>query len=139
VFLHVAGAPVPVFWTLAPIEAPLLVGWAGGPDAERLAGRPAEEVLRAALRSAARGLGTGADALEERLDAGTVVDWTRDRFAGGGYAVLPVGSSGASGARPQRRGTLFFARERPRTATPGRSRGAIASGEQAAREVLGTR
>jgi monoamine oxidase len=126
-----------VFWTLAPVEAPVLVGWAGGPDAERLAGRPAQEVLRLALRSAARGLGTRAEELEERLDAGTVVDWTRDPFAGGGYAVFPIGSAGASEtlARPVER-TLFFAGEATAGVDAGTVEGALASGERAAREVL---
>jgi hypothetical protein len=54
VFLHVANGEVPVFWTPAPLDAPLLIGWAGGPDAARLASRPAAEVVRAAIRSAAR-------------------------------------------------------------------------------------
>jgi monoamine oxidase len=136
-FLHVPGAPVPVFWTLAPLEAPVLVGWAGGPDAERLAGRPEQEVLRAALRSAARGLGTRAEALEEVLDAGAVVDWTRDPFARGGYAVFPVGSAGASEALARSvAGTLFFAGEATAGVDAGTVEGAIASGERAAREAL---
>jgi monoamine oxidase len=139
-FLHVAGAPVPVFWTLAPVDAPVLVGWAGGPDAERLAGRPADEVLRAALRSAGRGLGVAAAALEELLDGATVVDWTRDPLARGGYAVFPVGSAGASEAlaRSVER-TLFFAGEATAGVDAGTVEGALASGERAAAEVHATR
>jgi monoamine oxidase len=136
-FLHVAGAPVPVFWTLAPLDAPVLVGWAGGPHAERLAGKRERDVLRAALRSAGQGLGLPAEALEERLDAAAVVDWTRDRYARGGYAVFPAGSAGATEALARSvEGTLFFAGEATAGGRAGMVDGALASGERAAREVL---
>ena len=139
VFLHVDRAPVPVFWTLAPLDAPVLVGWAGGPDSARLAGRPAAEVLRLALASAARGLGRPPGALEELLDGGEVVDWTSDPFARGGYAVFPTGSRGASEALARSvAGTLFFAGEATAGGHAGTVEGALRSGERAAREVLAT-
>ncbi|HET7826168.1 MAG TPA: NAD(P)/FAD-dependent oxidoreductase, partial [Anaeromyxobacter sp.] len=139
-FLHVAGAPVPVFWTLAPLEAPVLVGWAGGPDAERLAGRREADVVRAAIRSAARGLGLRAGALEEALDGAAVADWTRDPFARGGYAVFPAGSAGAAEVLAEGiAGTLFFAGEATAGARAGTVDGAIMTGERAAREVLASR
>jgi monoamine oxidase len=52
-FLHAPGAPVPVSWTLAPAEAPLLLGWAGGPDAARLARLGEQGAARAAAEVAA--------------------------------------------------------------------------------------
>jgi monoamine oxidase len=136
-FLHVAGAAVPVFWTLAPLRAPVLVGWAGGPDAERLAGRREADVLRAALGAAARGLGRSPAALEEALDSGTVVDWTADPLARGGYAVFPAGAGDAPAAlaRPVER-TLFFAGEATAGGLAGTVEGAVRSGERAAAEVL---
>jgi monoamine oxidase len=137
VFLHVPGAPVPVFWTLAPFRAPLLVGWAGGPDAARLSGKPQRTILRAALGSAARGLGRSPQALEEQLDGAVVVDWARDPFAGGGYAVFPVGSGWASAALARSvAGTLFFAGEATAGDAAGTVEGALRSGERAARELL---
>ncbi len=136
VFLHVPGAPVPVFWTLAPLEAPLLVGWAGGPDAARLAGRREADVVRAALASVGRGLGTPRAALEDRLDGAAVVDWTADPFARGGFAVFPVGSAGAQEALARSvEGTLFFAGEATAGGHAGTVDGALRSGERAAREV----
>jgi monoamine oxidase len=135
-FLHVHGAAFPVFWTLAPVRAPVLVGWSGGPDAERLAGLGEEEVVRAALRSAARGLGRPARALEEALDGARAVDWTQDPLARGGYAVFPVGSAGASAALARSvEGTLFFAGEATADASAGTVEGALTSGERAAREA----
>jgi monoamine oxidase len=135
-FLHVPGAPVPVLWTLAPVRAPVLVGWAGGPHARRLAGRPPAAALLAALESAARGLGRATGELEAALDGGAVVDWGADPFAGGGYAVFPVGSDGAAEALARSvEGTLFFAGEATSAALAGTVEGAIQSGERAARDV----
>ncbi|WP_242342781.1 flavin monoamine oxidase family protein [Anaeromyxobacter terrae] len=139
VFLHVPGAPIPVFWTLAPVDAPVLVGWAGGPSAARVAGRRERDLLRATLRSAARGLGRPQGELEELLDGAAVADWTREPFTRGGYAVFPVGSDGASEALAGSvEGTLFFAGEATAGALAGTVEGALLSGERAAREVLGT-
>ena len=136
-FLHVPGAPVPVFWTLAPLRAPALVGWAGGPDAARLSGRPEQVLLREALGSVAQGLRRPAAELEDALDGATVIDWTRDPFARGGYVVFPTGSAWAAGAlaRPVE-GTLFFAGEATAGGLAGTVEGALASGERAAREAL---
>jgi monoamine oxidase len=140
VFLHVPGAAVPVWWTLAPVDAPLLVGWAGGPDADRLALKARGAVLRAALASVARGLGTDPRALEADLDGAEVIDWTADPFARGGYAVFPVGSAGASEALAEPvEDTLFFAGEATAGETDaGTVEGALRTGERAAREVLAT-
>jgi monoamine oxidase len=69
-FLHAPGAPIRVFWTLAPLRAPVLVGWAGGPDTARLAGRREADVLRAAVRSAAQGLGCAEGTVEGALRSG---------------------------------------------------------------------
>lgn len=136
-FLHVPGASVPVFWTLAPIEAPLLVGWAGGPDAGCLVRSREQDVVRAAVAAAARGLGRSRPELEELLDGATVVDWARDPFALGGYAVFPVGSGWASAAlaRSVER-TLFFAGEATAGAFAGTVDGALRTGERAAQEVV---
>ncbi len=138
-FLHVPGNPFPVFWTIAPLRAPVLVGWAGGPDAARVAGRPVRDVARAAVASVARALALAAEAVEDTLDGVDVVDWTTDPLARGGYAVFPVGSAPAAEAlaRPVA-ATLFFAGEATARGDAGTVGGAIDSGERAAREVLST-
>jgi monoamine oxidase len=137
VFLHLPGAPVPVFWTLAPLRAPLLVGWVGGPGAGRLSAMPEGTALRAALRGLAPAFRLSRAALEDRLDGAELVDWSKDPMAGGGYAVFPVGSAGASEelARPVS-GTLFFAGEATEAGFAGTVDGALRSGERAARQVL---
>ena len=42
-FLHHSEAPIPTWWTLLPIRAPILVGWTGGANAEDLMARIARE------------------------------------------------------------------------------------------------
>ncbi len=136
-FFHVPRAPVPVFWTLAPRRAPVLVGWAGGPAARRLSALGEAGALRAALRSLGAAFGIAPAALEDGLDGAELVDWSQDPLAGGGYAVFPVGSEGVAEelARPVS-GTLFFAGEATEAGFAGTVDGALRSGERAARQVL---
>jgi monoamine oxidase len=137
-FLHAPGEPFPVFWTLLPWRAPVVVGWAGGPSAAALAGRPERELAAAAVSALARGLRVEREAVEDALEAVRVADWTVDPFARGGYAVFPAGAAGAERdlAAPVQ-GTLFFAGEHAGPlAAAGTVPGAIASGERAAGEVI---
>ena len=141
-FLHTPGGLFNVFWTSYPLRTSLLVAWAGGPRARRLAReRPDDDALAAvALRELARALGLTESALAARLRGRWRHAWELDPFSRGAYAYPLVGGAdaGATLARPLR-DTLFFAGEA--TAGGGRNGtvdGAIASGRRAAREVLGT-
>ena len=128
---------VQTFWTLQPLDAPVLVGWAGGPNAAGLTGRPSRAVIGAALATLALGFGRPRAALEDLLDGAEVVDWSADPLAGGGYAVFPPGTTGVPDelARPVD-GTLFFAGEATVLGAAGTVHGAVESGERAARQVL---
>jgi monoamine oxidase len=139
VFLHVPRALVPVFWTLAPLRAPILVGWVGGPRAARLSRLGAPATVQAALASAGRALRRSPGVLEERLEWAEVVDWARDPLALGGYAVFPVGAEDAPTELARAvADTLFFAGEATDPDFAGTVDGALRSGERAAREVLAT-
>jgi len=129
--------PVQTFWTLQPLEAPVLVGWSGGPNAARLTGRPARAIVAAALATLARGFGRPRAALEDLLDGAEVVDWLQDPLARGGYAVFPPGTSGvpAALARPVA-GTIFLAGEATVLGAAGTVHGALESGDRAAQQVL---
>ncbi|MGH9882537.1 MAG: flavin monoamine oxidase family protein, partial [Pyrinomonadaceae bacterium] len=35
-FIHASGVAFPTWWTLSPLRVPRMVGWVGGPDAEKL-------------------------------------------------------------------------------------------------------
>lgn len=136
-FLQLPGAPVPVFWSQAPRRAAVLVGWAGGSRALRLSRLGRAGTLRAALRGLAPALGLEPTALEDRLEAAEVVDWSADPLARGGYAVFPVGAGGAAEALSLPvAGTLFFAGEATEPDYAGTVDGALRSGVRAARQVL---
>lgn len=137
-FLHSPGTVVPVWWTLFPLRAPVMVGWVGGPPAAELSALPDDEIATRSLRDLARHLGTTYDRLEGLLVGSFTHNWTHDPYARGAYSYAAVGGSGV--ARRMSRpvdGTLFFAGEA--TDTEGHSgtvEGALATGRRAARGVL---
>lgn len=140
-FIHIPDGEIPVWWTPAPIQAPLLVGWAGGPAAVRLSGRTAPELYETALATLAAAFALDRDDLRVLLLDARTHDWSADPWARGAYSYPLVGGSGAPGelARPVA-GTLFFAGEATHAGGEHASvHGAIATGIRAAREVLASR
>jgi len=131
--------PVQTFWTLQPLEAPVLVGWSGGPNAARLTGRPARAIVAAALATLASGFGRPRAALEDLLDGAEVVDWLQDPLARGRLRRLPsrhergAGGAGAPGGGhdlPRRRGDRSGRRRHgARRARERRPRRAAGAGE----------
>ena len=135
-FFHSPLARFPTFWTALPEPVPLLIAWAGGPNADRLADAAAPAIVREAVASLASIL-SARTGVEEHLAAAWVHHWQQDPFARGAYSYVTVGGHGArrSLAEPLR-DTLFFAGEAADDAGEhGTVAGALASGERAAREV----
>lgn len=136
-FLHAPELKIPVWWTLAPLHAPHLVGWAGGPRAEALHALSRDERHAMALDSLTTILGLSPARLAEGLEWLEVIDWQDDPFAHGGYCVFPVG--GAELARSLAapiEDTLFFAGEATHAdGFAGTVHGAIATGLRAAWEA----
>jgi monoamine oxidase len=140
-FFHDARAAVPTWWTMLPLRTRMLMGWAGGPKAEALSGKPRAWVYRAALGSLGLALRMSVRRLERRVEAYEVADWQSDAFSRGAYSYIPAGAVPAMKrlARPVE-DTIFFAGEA--TAHEGQSStvpGAWRTGRRAAREVLGRR
>ncbi|HZZ59129.1 MAG TPA: NAD(P)/FAD-dependent oxidoreductase [Opitutaceae bacterium] len=136
-FVHADSGPAmfPTWWARGP--DPVLVGWVGGPDADRLKGMTSAQVRAAAVRSLAAVLGARAAALRARLREFHSHDWTADPFARGAYSYARAGWEDAPRklARPVA-GTLFFAGEATADQEElGTVHGAFASGLRAAREV----
>jgi monoamine oxidase len=136
-FLHSPEAAVPTWWTPRPFDAPVLVGWTGGPRAEALsrAGAAAEDL---ALDSLAVVFSRSRAELGGLLRSIRVVDWLRDRHALGGYAVIPPGGVEAQRelARPVD-DVLFFAGEATDAeGGAGTVHGALETGRRAAEECL---
>jgi len=139
--LQSPGAAVPVWWAPRPKVAPLLVGWAGGPGAARLSGKPERALLDAAVDSLAPLLKTDRAHLAAQLEAWWIRDWTQDPYALGGYAVMPPeGVEAQKALAAPVDGTLFFAGEATHfEGDAGTVHGALETGERAADEYLAGR
>ena len=138
-FFQAPEAAFPTFWTASPVRAPVLVAWAGGPRADRMAGAEAQDIIRQALGSLRALFGSGVD-LDEEFEAAYVHDWQRDPLACGAYSYVRVGGAGARKAlaAPLLK-TLYFAGEATDyEGETGTVAGALQSGLRAARELLNT-
>ena len=139
-FFHAPDAAFPTFWTSLPTRTPVLVAWAAGPQAVRLAGASTQRIIREALRSVESLFGKSARA-GRKLESAWVHDWQSDPFARGAYSYVTVGGDDAREALAKPLlDTLFFAGEAADTqGEAGTVAGALQSGTRAAREILAQR
>lgn len=136
-FFHAPDAPFPTFWTALPVRAPLLVAWAGGPRAARLAGASRDRIVGTALASL-RAIFGARTTRRMRLESAALHDWQRDPYALGAYSYVEAGGGNARRAlaRPIEN-TLFFAGEAADVGgEAGTVAGALQSGRAAARALL---
>ena len=136
-FLQGSDPDVPVWWTLAPLRAPMLVAWAGGRRGAALALLSADERLECVLSAAARAFGIPRRQLARLLVDSWTHNWEDDPFARGAYSYPLVGGSkaGESLAKPVR-GTLYIAGEATvEEEASGTVHGAIRSGRRAATQL----
>ena len=137
-FLHGDDPSFPVWWTMMPVRAPVIVGWAGGLRATSMIGASLDEVTDRGVSALARSLGMAKRRIAAAITGAWTYDWGNDPFARGAYSYSMVG--GAQAAKTLARSvddTLFFAGE----ASDGGGRngtvhGAIASGKRAAKQAL---
>ncbi len=136
-FIHYPEAPIPTWWTLLPVRAPVMVGWVGGPNADKFIGLEEKYIVDHALSSLTQILGVSKKRLHELLLESHTHDWNSDPFTRGAYAYLPVGGLEAQQtlASPLDN-TLFFAGEATSIGHIGTVHGAIESGQRVAKEVL---
>jgi monoamine oxidase len=136
-FLHDARAAFPTWWTRAPLQAPVITAWAGGPAAEAMRGLGEREVVGLAMGTLGALLGERRSRLERLLEGWAFHDWQADPFSRGAYSYVLVGGTPAQRAlsRPVE-GTIFFAGEATDAEETGTVSGAIGSGRRAARAVL---
>jgi monoamine oxidase len=138
-FIHYPEAPLPTWWSLLHIRAPILVGWSGGANAELLleAELSQDELLNEALKSLQIIFGLSESKLRHLLVSFHMHDWKSDPFARGAYAYLPVDGLKAQQSLAQPvNNILFFAGEATSVGHLGTVHGAIASGLRAAQEIL---
>lgn len=136
-FFHFPEAAIPTWWTMLPVRAPVIVGWVGGPAAEKFVGRDKEYAVEQALASLRQMFGVSEDRMQKLLLASYWHDWGADPFSRGAYAYLPV--SGLEAQQTLTRSvdeTLFFAGEATSVGHIGTVHGAIETGQHAARAIL---
>jgi monoamine oxidase len=136
-FIHCPEAAIPTWWSLLPLRAPVLVGWAGGTRAEKIADMSEAECVSEAVSSLKKIFGVSETSLRKLLLQSYLHNWNQDPFSRGAYAYLPVDGLEKQQelARPLQN-TIFFAGEATSVGHIGTVHGALESGQRAAREIL---
>jgi monoamine oxidase len=147
-FFHCPGAPLPTWWTQLPIRAPMLVGWTGGPNADRIidaaGGRQQEAgqedtsgLTDQAIESLTTIFNLSRKEIETQLEAVHCHNWRDDPFTRGAYAYLPVNGLDDQQILAQTvENKVYFAGEATSVGHIGTVHGAIQSGQRTAREIL---
>jgi monoamine oxidase len=136
-FLHDFDASIPTWWAGLTPEDPLLLGWAAGPQAARLANH-GSDLIQPAIASLATALGVEVSIVREQLVDAVSCDWSTDPFARGAYSYVLAGGTAAPAQLAQPiDDTIHFAGE----ATMGdglnaTTHGALKSGKRVADEIL---
>ena len=137
-FIQPVDDVMPVCWTAYPTDAPLLVAWFGGPDAQALARLGRSQIEGRAVVALAHRFHVARRRFERHVRSCHTHNWSADPFSRGAYSYVLVGGAKAAPtlARPVE-GTLFFAGEAfDAQGRNGTVEGAIASGRHAARQVV---
>ena len=135
-FLQQFDLDVPTWWRADPRGAPILVGWAAGP--QRFRANDVDALREAGLKSLASALSVPELLVREQLVSWHYHDWSNDPFAQGAYSfVAPGGIDAWKKVAEPVENTLYFAGE----AIVGEGKnatmdGAIESGRRAARQIL---
>ena len=131
-FMHARGQPFPTFWT-SDHGSPWLVAWCGGPPASQVGELDDAGIVDKAATSALTMFP------EAQVEEAHFHNWQRDPHSLGAYSYVTVGGGGARRELAQPLdGVLYFAGEA--TDSGGEAAtvaGALASGEHAARQVIG--
>ena len=135
--IHTPDSPFNVWWTQHPVNAPVLVAWAGGSAARQLLQLPGAERSRLALADLGRALGFPLAELEREVLHAELYDWSADPLTCGAYSYPLAGGADAWRALTEvHAGTLAFAGE-ALAADPGTVEAALASGRRAAHALAG--
>jgi len=136
-FIHYPEAAIPTWWSLLPLHAPVLVGWAGGTYAAKFGGMSKADCVSQGLLSLKKIFGVSEPILRKTLLRSFMHDWNADPFSRGAYAYLPVNGLELQQelARPVQN-TVFFAGEATSVGHIGTVHGALESGQRAAKEIL---
>jgi len=137
-FLFSQNPDFPTWWTFAPVEVPMLTGWAPADAAERLSSLGGDEICERAFISLSHVFHLPVERCREELLHAYTHNWQNDPYSQGAYSYVAKGGSDTQRelATPIDN-TLFFAGEATNFAGHhGTVHGAIASGYRAVNEIL---
>jgi len=129
---------IPVWWTQLPDEYPLLTGWLNGAQSRKLRNADAAGILEASLQSLSNIFKISVASLKQKLTAWHIEDWSKDRFALGGYSYDMLQTANAKKIlNTPIEQTIFFAGEALyEGVAPGTVEAAFVSGREAAQKVI---
>jgi monoamine oxidase len=134
-YVHSPTRPFTVWWTQHPVQALLMIGWAGGPPAIEL--MKSGDTESVAIRELARAFRFQPSRMEALVDSIYMHDWTLDPNVRGAYTYAGVGGAFAHRMLARPIGSvLFFAGEATDAAAGGTVEAALVSGKRAARQAL---
>ncbi|HET9743770.1 MAG TPA: NAD(P)/FAD-dependent oxidoreductase [Terriglobales bacterium] len=137
-FLFSRDPVFPTFWTLIPLDAPVMTAWAPADAAERLSSRSNDEICEQAVAALARAMHLPVDQIGKQLVRAYTHNWQADSYAQAAYSYVAVGGADTQRdfAAPLDK-VLFFAGEATNSAGyHGTVHGAIATGYRVAEEIL---
>jgi monoamine oxidase len=134
-FLHIPDAALPTWWSDE--RGALLTGWAGGPQAYKLADAQPDEILQAALKDLSRAFKLPTATLRDLLQNHFIHDWLHDPYSLGAYCFTPVGMLEMPKALAgPLASTLFFAGEATNSeGEQGTVHAALESGQRVFEEI----
>ncbi|HEX6693295.1 MAG TPA: NAD(P)/FAD-dependent oxidoreductase [Longimicrobiales bacterium] len=137
-FMHTPRGRYTIWWTQHPVRAPLLVAWTGGPPALELIAMGEAGMVEAAVDELATEAGIAPRRITGQLLGSWVHDWSSDPFTRGAYAYARPGGARAPQALAKPvENTLYMAGEAVASKVAnGTVEGALAAGEQAAKQIL---
>lgn len=133
-----SDARVPTWWSQNPKEIPMLTGWLGGPEAEKVHNKNENALLALAAESLAGIFKTDPEQLGKHIVRSVVVDWKADPFSNGAYSFATTETKKALKIlKTPIENTLFFGGEAlyegPHTGTV---EAALVNGQETAQKIL---
>ncbi|HEY8734820.1 MAG TPA: NAD(P)/FAD-dependent oxidoreductase [Puia sp.] len=129
---------IPTWWTQFPRDIPMLTGWLGGPQADRLANEPDEFFKEKAIESLASIFSLSADKIRESLKSCMVFNWRNKPWSRGAYSYPKYGSGSAIAiCRQSLSNRIYFAGEAYYEGPyPGTVEAAIINGKETSRQLI---
>jgi monoamine oxidase len=129
---------IPTWWTQFPRDIPMLTGWLGGPQADRLANEPDEFFKEKAIESLASIFSLSADKIRGSLKSCMVFNWRNKPWTRGAYSYPKYGPRSAIAiCRQSLSNRIYFAGEAYYEGPyPGTVEAAIINGKETSRQLI---